>query len=70
MSGNRNSRDRPQLLLALPYEGRARVFLVAETLEDERRLRHWLRAHALTDLPDAVRELLDALDARDEPWAA
>jgi hypothetical protein len=63
-------RARPQLVLLLPYEGDAKVFLIADTWEDECRLRQWLRAHELLDLPEAVLELLDALDVLDEPEAA
>jgi hypothetical protein len=63
-------RDRPQLVLLLPYEGEPKAFFVADTLEDERALRHWLRAHELLDLPQAVLELLDALDALDDMEAA
>jgi hypothetical protein len=53
----------PELLLALPIEGRPRLYLVAATLEDEQALRAWLRfSDALLELPDAVRELLERLD--------
>jgi hypothetical protein len=64
-------RGRPYLVLLLPYEGVATAFLVADTLEDERALRYWVRAHELLDLSAAVLELLDALDALDDkPEAA
>jgi hypothetical protein len=64
------SRGRPQLLLLLPLEGRAQALLITDTLEDERRLRQWLRAHELAELTQAVVELLDALDRFDKPEAA
>jgi hypothetical protein len=64
------SRGRPQLLLLLPLEGRAQPLLITDTLEDERRLRQWLRAHELAELTQAVVELLDALDRFDKPEAA
>ena len=61
-------RAAPSLLIEIPLEGKARVRIVADSVEDERRLRRWLRAalvrrgHVLaTDLIT----LCDELDRRE-----
>jgi hypothetical protein len=46
------------------------VVLLADTLEDERRLRSWLRRSAVfAALPALIEQLLDDLDQRDEAAA-
>lgn len=49
-------RCRPTLWISIELEGQAKRYLVADTDEDEQRLRHWL---ASTDQVDAAHELLD-----------
>ena len=47
------------------------LFVVAANLEDELRLRAWLRrSAALAELSELARRLLDALDEVDEASAA
>lgn len=62
---------RPALVVVLPYEGIPELRLVADSSEDERALRLWLRSSsALRELPEAVLELLNVLDELDWPAAA
>jgi hypothetical protein len=59
-------RERPQLIVILPYEGEPKAFLVADSVEGERSLRLWLRnSRELLTLPEAVLALLDELDRRE-----
>ena len=62
----------PRFILEIPLECRGQAYLVAESFEDELRLRRWLR-HALCRrqcLSAALTDLLDELDGRDELEAA
>lgn len=55
---------RPALRIILPLEGDAIVRLDAATVEDERRLRAWLRGtRRLELLQHALEGILDDLDA-------
>jgi len=64
-------RRRPRLVVVLPLEEAGRIFLEAETLEDEVRLRVWLRrSTAFERLPEILQRLLDDLDQIDEEPAA
>jgi hypothetical protein len=58
----------PTLRIELELEQTyGRVFLMADSHEDELRLRSWLRrSKAMADLPDMARRLLDDLDELDE----
>jgi hypothetical protein len=56
----------PTLRIELELEGRARSFVLADSFEDEQRLRSWLRrSEAMATLPEVARHLLDELDAWD-----
>lgn len=53
--------SRPRLVVELPLEGEPRVWLEAETFEDEQRLVVWLlRSRALRQLGLQVYAVLDA----------
>ena len=55
-----NERPAPSVVVELPLEGEPRVHVVAETFEDEQRLRNWLRRlRTLDELPRAVARALD-----------
>jgi hypothetical protein len=58
------TRRPPRLVIELELERHhGRIFLVADTLEDELRLRLWLRrSAAFAALPALVERLLDDLD--------
>jgi hypothetical protein len=57
------ARRRPRLVITVPLEGPAQILLDADTLEDETRLRVWLRrSSALATLPGVLHRLLDDLD--------
>jgi hypothetical protein len=61
----------PRLIIELEYEQPGRIVLHAATLEDERRLRFWLRrASAMEALPEIAARLLDDLDEFDQRFAA
>lgn len=66
------SRRPPRLLVVLELERDCGLVVVdAESLEDERRLRLWLRrSEAFQTLPEFVARLLDELDRVDEGRAA
>jgi hypothetical protein len=65
------SARRPTLVIRLPLEGDVVVRLEAATIEDERRLRSWLRrTRRLELLQHALQGILDDLDALDERRAA
>jgi hypothetical protein len=65
-------RPPPTLMLTLELEqGHAGLRLVADTWEDERRLRAWLRrSGALAELSATLERLLDDLDEQDRRAAA
>jgi hypothetical protein len=64
---DRRLRRRPRLIIELPYEGRPEVRVVADTFEDERRLRLWLRSRgALRDVRRRALEQLGELDDEQE----
>jgi hypothetical protein len=68
---NDSGRNPPALHIVLRLEQPAELVLAAETLEDEVRLRSWLRrSRALQALPAAVERLLDELDRDDLRRAA
>ena len=55
--------SRPALLIELPLEGLPQLRIRAATLEDERRLRVWLRrARGARLIDEALRELLEVLE--------
>lgn len=64
-------RRSPRLVLVLPLEQRGRVYLVADSREDEQRLRQWLRRTRELDATVAsLARLLDDLDENDRRSAA
>jgi hypothetical protein len=64
-------RARPTLWIILPLESHGQIWLDATSLEDELRLRAWLRRSAsLEQLPAVLAGLLDDLDRLDEEHAA
>jgi hypothetical protein len=67
----RETRRPPKLVVEFELERRhGRVILVAETYEDELRLRSWLRRSAVfAALPAIAQWLLDDLDRIDESAA-
>jgi hypothetical protein len=61
---------KPRLLITVPLEGHGTIVLLAETFEDEMRLRAWLRrSKAFAALPALVERLLKDLDRIDEDAA-
>jgi hypothetical protein len=57
----------PTLWVELPLEGTGRVWLHADSREDELRLRAWLRrSRELRVLPEALERLLDDLDESED----
>lgn len=64
-------RSRPELLIRLPLEGAGQIMFVADSSEDELRLRQWLRrSQTLATLAAILWRLLDDLDAVDGEVAA
>jgi hypothetical protein len=64
-------RRRPRLPVVIPLEEYGRILLDAETLEDELRLRAWLRRSAVFErLPQALARLLDDPERIDRERAA
>jgi hypothetical protein len=64
------TRRRPELIVRLPLEGKGLVFLAADSLEDELRLRSWLRrCGRLDELAAFLERLLDELDDYDRSTA-
>jgi len=62
---------RPELRIVLPLEEAGRIIIAAESVEDERRLREWLRrSRSLAALPVILERLLDDLDEYDARRAA
>jgi hypothetical protein len=61
---DRGLRPRPRLIIELSYEGRPEVHVVAETFEDEQRLRLWLRSRR--ELREVQRRALEQLGEFDE----
>jgi len=60
----------PRLLIEIPLERRGHIVFDADSLENERRLRLWLRhSAALRELPEILARLLDDLDAIDREAA-
>ena len=58
---------RPTLVIHLALEGDVRVWLEAATVEDERRLRAWLRrTRRLELLQHALQNILDDLEEIEE----
>jgi hypothetical protein len=61
----------PRLVILLPLEQEGKIVFEADSLEDEYRLRGWLRrSAAMRALPDIVSRLLDDLDEFDERFEA
>lgn len=59
-------RRQPRFVVVVPIEGRPRLYVIADSREDELRLRGWLRRAAVfRQLPQLVDQLLDNLDERD-----
>jgi hypothetical protein len=59
-------RPPPELVIRLPLEGEGIIVLAAGSLEDERRLREWLRrCRRLDELTGLLLRLLDELDDYD-----
>jgi hypothetical protein len=66
----KGSREQPCLHVVFALEEPGRLLLVADTHEDERRLRSWLRrSQVLAMLPALLDRLLDERDERDEKAA-
>jgi hypothetical protein len=64
--GSSDRRRPPSVVIELPLEQPGRITLVAHTLEDERRLRVWLRrSREFQRLPGILARLLDDLDDAD-----
>jgi hypothetical protein len=65
-AGGREGERRPQLVIIVPLEEPGTILLDAATLEDEFRLRLWLRrSSVLKALPGILARLLDDLDDHD-----
>lgn len=60
------TRRRPELRIVLPYEGKGWCEVVADSIEDERRLVEWLRAalRRRESLGDATAAWLDEYERR------